>query len=353
MGCNCKQDIQDFSGVSAYTQCPNCARKHINLAWVAWQELGHQDDNRDYVAANLRLSAQHIVDIYPEIAADCRDIAIRIEDGETANTLDDILAVRSKLKAVNLPEIPLIIPYRLDESFEQAGDELKLLLRSVERNVVGISKVVIVTDNPPEWLDQSADGLMVVPVGNPYKHCKDANLFLKMREAINAIGLTEGKWCFSADDAAFMRRCDLRLIPVIYNGSSRQKFENDKGTNKWHRRMAHTFDYLDRQGIKMAYSYDCHLPQTFEVNTITEKINHVPWDSGDGFCIYTLWRGLEGVTSEGVPQSMMTSHFSGTDGVMEKPLLDKAFCNYSDDPFGAGLKQRLFTVFSRKSRFEK
>ena len=247
--------------------------------------------------------------------------------------------------------MPIIIPYRLDESYLSRGDELKILLRSIEKNAGGISNVVIVADIVPDWLNTDAENLLVVPVGNPYKKCKDANLFLKMQKALKDLQLTEGKWCFSADDCAFVKPCDLRKIPVIYNGSSRAKFEADKTSNKWHRRMANTFDFLDKQGVHMAYSYDCHLPQVFEVETITKKINQVPWDSGDGFCIYTLWRGLEGITSEGIHQSLMTNHYSGTD--INKPLLDKVFCNYSDDPFASGLKERLFTVFPKPSRFEK
>lgn len=353
MTCNCTQDIQDFTGVAPYTQCPNCARKHLNLAWVAWQELGHQDDNRDYCSANLRLCAEHLRSIYPDLANEARGIAIRIEDNETETTLTEIEDLRAKLKAVNLPAIPLLIPYRLDESYEGKGDELRILLRSIERNVIGISKVVLIADKTPDWLDTTAKGLTVVPVGNPYRHCKDANLFLKMKKGLEALNLKEGKWAFSADDSAFMQRCDIRLLPVIYNGSSRQKFEADKDKNKWHRRMANTFDYLESMGINMAYSYDCHLPQVFNVDTITEKIDNVPWNEGDGYCIYTLWRGLEGVTTEGTPQHRMTNHFSGTEGVMDRPLLDKMFVNYSDDPFGAGLRERLFTVFNQPSKWER
>ena len=138
---------------------------------------------------------------------------------------------------------------------------------------------------------------------------------------------------------------------MIFNGSSRAKFEADKDKNKWHRRMSNTFSWLEKNGVGMAYSYDCHLPQVFDVKTITEKINQVPWNEGEGFCIYTLWRGLEGISEGGIPQHQMTSHFSGTEGIDERPL-DHMFVNYSDDPFGAGLRERLFGIFPSKSRFE-
>ena len=48
--------------------------------------------------------------------------------------------------------LPLVIPYRLDESARRRGDELRLLLRSVARHVTGLSRVVLVCQDLPEWL---------------------------------------------------------------------------------------------------------------------------------------------------------------------------------------------------------
>lgn len=249
-------------------------------------------------------------------------------------------------------DIPLIIPYRLDESYEGRGDELRILLRSVERHVSGLSEVVIVADRLPDWLDTGA--IHWIDQGNPYLHCKDANLFLKISRAIAELGLQGAdKWCFSADDAAFLRPCDLRTLPIIYNGSRRARYAANPA-HKWHRRMVGTFDYLASRGVDMSYSYDCHVPQTFRADTITEKMAGVPFDQGNGYCIYTLWRGLEGKTSGDVYQPDIVARFGSAEDAKKVMLLDgKSLCTYCDEPFGAGLRERLYALFSLPSRYEK
>lgn len=348
MTCRCHPSDDDFSGVTAYTQCPRCARKHVVQAWTAWQELSHCADNRDYCAGNLRLAGEHLASLAPRLAESCRDAAIMVEDGESR---DDVLArlnyLRESLANLASDPIPLIIPYRIDESYEGRGDELRILLRSVERHVSGLSEVRVVCDRLPGWLDESK--VRWIRQGDPYAHCKDANLFLKMCRALD--GETGVRWCFSADDAAFLKPCDLRTLPVIYNGHAREWFAANP-SSKWHRRMVNTFDYLASQGIQMAYSYDCHVPQTFEVSTVTERLDGVPYDQGDGYCIYTLWRGLEGRTSGDVLQSTMVSRFGDASEGQAVPL-DKPLCTYSNAPFGAGLRERLFALFPTPSKYEK
>jgi hypothetical protein len=341
-----------MSGVTAYAQCPRCARKHVNLAWAAWQELDHQADNLDYCAANLRMAGEHLAKIFPAVATQCRDVAIRIEDGDHDEVLADLNGLRMQLHGLSAPNIPLIIPYRLDESFQGRGDELRILLRSIERHVTGLSEVCIVADVLPEWLD--TDAVRWIRQGNPYRNCKDANLHLKIFCAVSELGLSgHDRWCFSADDCAFLRPCDLRTLPIIYNGSPRARYAATPG-NKWHRRMVNTFDYLASRGIQMSYSYDCHVPQVFEAATITEKMQGVDYTAGEGYCIYTLWRGLEGKTSGDIRQSSVVVRYGTAEDASSVPLTDgKLMCTYCDAPFGAGLRDRLYALFPTPSRYER
>jgi len=248
--------------------------------------------------------------------------------------------------------IPLIIPLKAQESYQGHNDELKILLRSVEKNVGRCSCVCIVADRLPEWLNDKADGLRWVRQGDPYTQCKDANLFLKMRVAIQVLGLSgQDRWCFSADDGAFLQPCDLPTLPLIYNGTPVQHYMRQMD-RKWYRRMVNTFAYLKWRGVNMAYSYDCHVPQVFEAADLLERLDGVPYDQGAGFCIYTLWRGLEGITSGGILQPAVVSRYGSVEDV-EKVPLDKLLCTYDNTPFGAGLKEKLFEMFPDKSRFEK
>ena len=378
MTCNCDSlhipDGLPGTGTTPYAQCPKCAKKHIVQAWSAWQELSHERDNRDYCSANLRLAAEHLATLDRDLAMACHDAALRIEDYDDIRNpgmpiIEDIESLRSRIwdaegnrppweggdvkpDEPEIPPVPMIIPYRLDESYEGHGDELRILLRSIERHVSGLDRVCIVADRIPDWLNPTADGLVWLPLGNPYRSCKDANLHMKIIKAVQFLGVA-GKWVFSADDCAFLRPCDLRTLPVIYNGSTRDRYAANPG-HKWYRRMVNTFDYLASRGIQMSYSYDSHVPQAFEASTITERMREVDYTAGEGFCIYTLWRGLEGKTSGDVRQSDVVAHFGGAEDGKTVPLDDgKICCNYSNEPFGAGLRDRLYALFPTPSRYER
>lgn len=248
---------------------------------------------------------------------------------------------------MGMEDLPIIVPYRLDESWQGRGDELRLFLRSVDRNVTGLSRVCLVTDQVPGWLNLDEPSLMVVDQGNPFAHCKDANLFLKVQLALEALG-GPARWCFSADDSMFLWPCDLRVLPVVFNGSTRDWYAAQNG--KWYRRMVHTFDWLAEHGVRMDYAYDCHVPQVFSLTA--GDIAAVPYGDGQGFCIYTLWRGLEGICRGGVYQPLVVSRYASPEDVVRvRPALP--FCTYNDPPFGAGLRELLFRLFPDKSRFEK
>ena len=251
---------------------------------------------------------------------------------------------------MNTP-IPIVIPWRLDESCQRRGDELRILLRSVERHVSGLSRVVLVCQDLPEWLEPSS--VLWIRQGDPFTSCKDANLFRKVGAAIHALGLSgSDRWVFSADDCAFLAPRDLRTMPVIYNGHPREWFAAQTGRGKWFRRMVATFDHLASRGVAMPYSHDCHLPQAFRADTITEAMRTVDYSQGNGYCIYTLWRGLEGVTAGEVLQTDVCNRFETAEDGQTVPL-DKPFCNYTDAPFLGGLHERLYDIFPKKSRFEK
>lgn len=140
--------------------------------------------------------------------------------------------------------IPLIIPYRLDESWQGRGDELRLLLRSLDRLASGLGTVCIVTLDRPAWL-QEGNGLELLSIPDRHAHNKDANLHDKVHAALRHLQC--GEFVFSADDCVFTQDIDLREMPVIYQGKTREYF-SQQGT-KWARRMLATFDFLAARGV--------------------------------------------------------------------------------------------------------
>ena len=66
--------------------------------------------------------------------------------------------------------IDLVIP--LGTGSKSGNDELKLFLRSIEKNGTGIRNILVVTDHVPDWLT----GVQIVPQGDIYEKNKDGNI---------------------------------------------------------------------------------------------------------------------------------------------------------------------------------
>ena len=98
MACNCHgKNGVSVERTSAYDQCTSCARKHIKSAWSKWGEFTYEEDNRDYVSAQLRDAADHLKYEHREMALKCRDLAMVIEenrDAEFGNIAAELDALR-------------------------------------------------------------------------------------------------------------------------------------------------------------------------------------------------------------------------------------------------------------------
>ena len=72
MACNCHgRNGVSVSRTSPYDQCTMCARKHVKAAWSKWGEFTYEEDNRDYVSAQLRDAADHLKYDHRETACGC------------------------------------------------------------------------------------------------------------------------------------------------------------------------------------------------------------------------------------------------------------------------------------------
>lgn len=67
---------------SPFDQCTMCARKHVKSAWSKWGEFTYEEDNRDYVSAQLRDAADHLKFSHRETALKLRDLAVVIEENK-------------------------------------------------------------------------------------------------------------------------------------------------------------------------------------------------------------------------------------------------------------------------------
>ena len=109
MACSCHgKNGESVHTVKPYDQCTTCARKHVKSAWSKWNEFTYEDDNRDYVSAQLRDAADHLKFDHKETALKCRDLAVAIEEVKDqqsiAEQLENLLEETRNLYYVNHPD---------------------------------------------------------------------------------------------------------------------------------------------------------------------------------------------------------------------------------------------------------
>lgn len=111
MACNCHgRNGVSVSRTSPYDQCTMCARKHVKAAWSKWGEFTYEEDNRDYVSAQLRDAADHLKYDHRETALRLRDLAVAVEEnrdrefGPIADRLNELRLETRELFYADHPE---------------------------------------------------------------------------------------------------------------------------------------------------------------------------------------------------------------------------------------------------------
>ena len=364
MACSCHgksgENIQDRR-MPPDSQCLMCAMKHVGMAMEAVDELTYERDNRDFAQAHLRLAMEHT-------KMDWRDVAIRMRDatvmldlvqdkpGQLHKVLKGIMDELHRLYDIEHPEqakklkemrdavkVDVIIP--LGNGSQHDNDELRILLRSIDRHCSDVGRVIIATDCLPSWVDR--DAVTVVEAHDTEAHNKDCNLITKVLKAITECGVE--RFVFCADDNVIEQDVELKHIPMLH-GRKRSDFAG--GETKWRRRMLHTFDYFLANGVPLEHEYDTHAPQYFEdAQGLVKAMEKVDYRAMPGLTIMTAFRASRGEIYGSV-------HKDGYKETYELPCTEKdyhgvrMFTGYSDIGF-AGIRDALLKKYDRLSRYEK
>lgn len=342
------------------TQCPACLQKHLDEAWTLFHEYGYADEDRRFIRGNLRAMVLHSYKRWPEIADLSRQIALLVQDArdaEAAGLFPRLCEMVDSAFYEARPEVAerletlrrrtdVIIP--LGEGSRSNDDELRILLRSLERHALDLGRVYVVTDNPPAWLD--ADAAVVVPCADRHEHNKDANLIDKTLTVIRRYGLRS--FCWAADDNVLLQDMRLADIPVTVNRRRREDYS--LGTT-WQRRVLHTFDWAASRGVKLEHSHEAHCPQHFaDAQAILDGMKGVDYATLPGLTIMTAFRVVAGEADKAtaMQQDIKFTVEVPYDAAAGLPG-DKMFLGYNDTGFFSGLRETLFERFPAPSRFER
>ena len=98
MQCHCHgKDGKSVHIAKPFDQCTACARKHVKNAWSKWNEFTYEDDNRDYISAQLRDAADHLKMDHRETALKQRDLAVAVEENRDTEHINFSIEIEELL----------------------------------------------------------------------------------------------------------------------------------------------------------------------------------------------------------------------------------------------------------------
>lgn len=369
MSCSChgKQGTKVNGTVLPTDQCLVCASKHIEMAIVAWGEFTYEETNRRWCAGHVRLAVEHTKTDHRDFALELRDIAVAMEMGTDKSKTDirdrllDMQDLCLKVLHDQKPEIEqrltalkndvktdVIIP--LGNGSTHNNDELRYLLRSMEKNLKGYDRVFLVTQYCPDWVQ----GVTVVDVPDKHTTNKDANLHEKTLETIRRYDVKRFVWL--SDDNAFLTPINASEIPVLHNHRPNAYFY-EQPTTKWRNRLRNTLDWAKSRGIELPHTYEVHCPQVFDGEALLKGMEGVDYVSQPGLTIYTTWRAVTDSWqySKNQPDYKWTFELPNDESILvmdEAELKSKPFLGYSDAG-AANVLKRLEKMFPEPSKYER
>ena len=255
---------------------------------------------------------------------------------------------RKKKKAasvIKLPAVDIVIPLKNEDS-KADNLELRYALRSIERYVQGVGKVIIVCPNPPEWLRN-----VTVIASVPNKGLRKAvSIYRNLRAGMLQSSSENVIWWL--DDNVVIRPVSINMIGLYWNGCDMADYKDDRF---WHRILRNTAEALRKRGYA-SRNCESHLPMMFE----REKFLALDSEFGDefqddlGLVSYSVYCNRYDIKSIGTMSSVKTT-FERTPGSIrniESAVLEKTFIGYNDAGFTKNFRDWLGKKFSQKSKYE-
>ncbi len=218
-------------------------------------------------------------------------------------------------------------------------DELRYSLRSLSL-FTSIGQVFIV-GHKPEWVQN----VIHLPLSDPYKHNKDANLNNKIVLACCDQRLSD-QFILMSDDQYFLQQTSTgELRPVISNNSHKPKSKD-----QWNRRMTRTLKHLQKRGHSTNV-FEAHCPYLLEKAKYPSIVLDYCFGESVGMCGNTLYFNTLGVKGEPNKNYVTGSGRLATLQEITKKVSGFRFLNINhgvnDDQ-----KQFLQSRFPEKSQYE-
>lgn len=147
--------------------------------------------------------------------------------------------------------------------------ELRMCLRSIEKNITGYRNIFIVGECP-EFLQN----ITHIPVTDLYKE-SDRNIEHKIMVACNHPDLSE-TFLFGNDDHFILKPFQADKFPFYYSGDLGE-YIRKRGNDEYGKRAQNTYSHLKEQGLPTNH-FDIHTPILYNKEKFINLVSALDWN---------------------------------------------------------------------------
>jgi hypothetical protein len=254
----------------------------------------------------------------------------------------------------------LIVPYS-GKSGGGDDEELRFTLRSVYENYSGLERLFVV-GVCPSWL-RLGNGVQLYVREDRDPRNKDVNIINKILDVVRG---NEGEYLVNSDDQLFCRPVsdtDLRkvwLAPPSVLREAALLAAGPKVKSVWHSRLLATLRECRLQGWPELV-FEVHLPYVVDAEAYCKVMDALEGDYEDGllthiyFNAYLPKAGCRIPQPEAMPENLFQRFKWRKEVSLEEAreaIRTKAFINYDDMSYTAGLRQALAERFPNPAPWE-
>lgn len=251
----------------------------------------------------------------------------------------------------------IVIPYH--HGFAR-WEELRYALRSIEKNLKAVYRIVIVGDLPPYI---NPDTVLHIPAGRvgggPFPNLKEGNR--KLALVLNDPRISD-TIIVTYDDIYFCAAVSpefLKIPIALYNSAT---VKRDNADNKYRQSLYSTYDALSAKGLP-AFNYETHLPRLINKQQMLQVYNEFKPEKNllQRFTLYynrwatdrpVLYKKEFGIKAGFYGRNDNYGYgFYSTEKTLEL-IQGNIFCNHDDAGLSGQLKEALKIMFPDKCQYE-
>lgn len=190
------------------------------------------------------------------------------------------------------------VVYPLGKGSRAKDYEIRMSIRSLEKNVSGIKDIWVVGECPA-WLNVNH-----IPAMDPFD-VPDRNIMSKILKACDHPDITED-FLFMNDDHFILRPIDAHTLPYYYS-EEMPSYIAKRGLDGYGNRVNNSYELLKSKGLQTKY-YDIHTPIVYNKTKFKEIMSGLDWNKHHGYVLKSLYANNLPIT--GTQQKDNKGHLS-------------------------------------------